>query len=58
LKVVPVKFKDDDAELLKKVSAARAESVSAFVRMSVKRELAALGFLDPEEGKALGIARA
>ena len=52
-----VKFQDDDVEILKKVSAARSEWVSAFVRMPVTPELGLLSFLDTEAGKALGIAR-
>jgi len=42
-------------ELLRKVSDARGEDMSDFVRRAIKRELARLGFLPEEEKKALGL---
>ena len=42
-------------EMLRKVSEARGEDMSDFVRRAIKRELARLGFLPEEEKKALGI---
>ena len=41
-------------EMLRKVSEARGEDMSDFVRRAIKRELARLGFLQEEERKALG----
>jgi len=42
-------------ELLRKISEARGEDMSDFVRRAIKRELARLGFLPEEEKKALGM---
>ena len=42
-------------DLLRKVSEARGEDMSDFVRRAIKRELARLSFLPEEEKKALGI---
>jgi len=39
-----------------KVSRARGEDPSNFIRRSVRMELAKLGFLSEEERKALGVA--
>lgn len=40
---------------LRDVSKAREEDVSDFVRRAILKELARLGFLSPEQKKALGI---
>ena len=40
---------------LRTISKARGEDVSDFVRRAILKELANLGFLSPEEKKALGI---
>jgi len=46
---------NEDVELIKKVSKARGEDLSSFVRRAVYRELATLSFLSEEQKKALGI---
>ena len=43
-----------DVELIKRVSKARGEDLSDFVRRSIYKELAALNFLSEEQKKALG----
>ena len=48
---VPLQLK----ALIEKVSKSRGEDVSSFTRRSIKKELAALGFLPEEDMKALGI---
>ncbi len=48
---IDVKLKD----MLRKVSEARGEDMSDFVRRAIKRELARLSFLPEEEKKALGV---
>jgi uncharacterized protein (DUF1778 family) len=45
----------EDVELLKKVSKARGEDLSDFVRRAVYKELADLSFLPEDQKKALGI---
>ena len=45
-----------DRELLKEVCRSRGEDVSDFVRRSVKKELATLGYLSVEEKRALGLS--
>jgi len=42
-------------ELIVRLAKARGEDVSDFVRRAIKAELARLGYLKPEEKKALGI---
>jgi hypothetical protein len=44
-----------DVELVKKVSKARGEDLSDFVRRSIYKELATLSFLSNEQKKALGM---
>lgn len=46
---------DEHVYLIRKVSRARGEDVSDFVRRAVLRELASLNFLSSEEKKALGL---
>jgi uncharacterized protein (DUF1778 family) len=43
--------------LLKRITNARGEDISDFVRRAVYKELAALNFLPREQKKALGLAR-
>ena len=45
----------EDYDLLEKVSRARGEDISSFVRRAIKKELASLGFLSEQDKKALGI---
>ena len=45
----------EEIELIKKIAKARGEDISAFVRRSVRKELASLGFLSEDQKKALGI---
>jgi uncharacterized protein (DUF1778 family) len=53
--VVGVRVTPGDRELLSKVSKARGEDVSDFVRRAIKKELASLSYLPDEDKKALGI---
>ncbi len=41
--------------MLEKVVKMRGEDVSSFVRRAIRKELASLSFLSPEEKKALGV---
>jgi len=43
---------------LNAVCKARGEDLSDFIRRSIRKELASLGFLSDEQKKALGIKRA
>jgi hypothetical protein len=52
-----IRFDAEELRLLKKISEARAENLSTFVRSSVKKELLSLGYLSPKEAKALGFGR-
>jgi hypothetical protein len=52
--VICVKMREDK-ELIVKVCKARGEDISDFVRRSVRKELASLGYLSDEEKKALGV---
>lgn len=53
--VIFARMPNEDVELIKKVSKARGEDLSSFVRRAVYRELATLSFLSEEQKKALGI---
>jgi hypothetical protein len=44
-----------DRSLLVKVCKARGEDLSDFVRLAIRKELAALSFLPDEDKKALGM---
>ena len=44
-----------DHDLLEKVSKARGEDISDFVRRAIKKELASLSFLPDYDKKALGV---
>ena len=51
-----IRFTKRDLELLVKVSRARGEDPSSFIRRAMRMELARLGFLSEEEMQALGVA--
>jgi len=51
-----IRFSKRDLELLVKVSKARGEDPSSFIRRAMRMELARLGFLSEEEMQALGVA--
>jgi len=53
--IVFARMRKEDVELIKRVCKARGEDLSDFVRRAVRKELARLSFLSPEEKKALGI---
>ncbi|MDI9578287.1 MAG: hypothetical protein QM398_09160 [Thermoproteota archaeon] len=53
--IISVRMGKEHKALLEKVSKARGEDVSDFVRRSVLKELASLSFLSSDEKKALGI---
>lgn len=53
--VIFARMSPQDIELIKKVSKARGEDLSDFVRRSIYKELANLSFLSDEQKKALGI---
>jgi len=50
-----VRISKGDRELLDLVCKARGEDLSDFVRRSILKELASLGFLSEDQKKALGI---
>ena len=50
-----VKIETHDLCLIKKISLARGDDVSDFIRLSIRKELGRLGFLTKNEVKALGI---
>jgi hypothetical protein len=52
---ISVKIDVETITLVKKVSKARGEQLSDFVRRSVRMELVNLGYLGEAEKKALGI---
>ena len=52
-----IKIEERDLRLIKKVSLARGEGTADFVRLSLRKELARLGFLKIEEAKALGVKK-
>lgn len=54
-KIVSVRFSVSDAHLLTEVARNRGQDVSDFVRLSVRKELARLSFLTPDEKKALEV---
>lgn len=55
--IVFARMPKHDIELLKRVSKARGEDLSDFVRRAIYRELGSLSFLSDEQKKALGIAK-
>ena len=54
-KVIAVRVPQEDKTLLEKVSKARGEDVSDFVRRSIRKELASLSFLSAVDEQALGM---
>lgn len=52
---VYARMQKEEVELLKKISRARGEDLSDFIRRAIRRELAKLGYLSEEEKKALGM---
>jgi len=52
-----LKIEKSDIKLIKKVTSARGDEVSNFIRLSIRKELARMGFLSKEESKALGVER-
>jgi len=52
---IGIRMSSGEIALLKKVSHARGEDVSDFVRRAIKSELARLSYLSSNEKKALGI---
>jgi uncharacterized protein (DUF1778 family) len=52
---IGVRVSKEDRELLNAVCKARGEDLSDFVRRSILKELASLGFLSDDQKKALGI---
>jgi len=53
--VIGVRISPKDRTLLDKISRARGEDLSDFVRRAIRKEFASLGFLSDEEKKALGV---
>ena len=56
--IVFARMQKQDVDLLKKVTKARGEDLSDFVRRAVYKELACLNYLPEEQKKALGIKEA
>jgi len=56
--VIFARMPQQDVELIRKVSRARGEDLSDFVRRAVYKELADLNFLPDDQKQALGIKRA
>jgi hypothetical protein len=57
LKVVGAKFTLGERKLIQEVCRARGESVSSFLRRTIKRELARMGYLSEKERKALEVEK-
>lgn len=53
--VIGVRVTAEDKELLEKVSKARGEDISDFVRRAFRKELASLSYLTDADKKALGV---
>jgi len=53
---ISVRVTADDKELLERVSRARGEDVSGFVRRAFRKELASLNYLSDADKKALGVS--
>ncbi len=52
-KTICLRMEDETMEILQKAASHRKENISVFVRRAIFRELAQLGYLSPEETKAL-----
>ena len=55
--IIFARMPQSDVELIKKISKARGEDLSDFVRRAILKELASLGFLSTDQKKALGIKK-
>ncbi|MGH2639238.1 MAG: hypothetical protein ACRDF4_08180 [Rhabdochlamydiaceae bacterium] len=55
--LLSAQFEHDEAELIRKVVKLRAEDLSSFIRRSVRKELASLGYVPVEQMQALGIMK-
>jgi uncharacterized protein (DUF1778 family) len=55
LKPILVRLDEETYQIVRRVSEARGEKMSVFVRRAVLRELARLSFLPEEEKKALEV---
>jgi len=53
--VIGVRVSPEDKELLEKVSKARGEDISDFIRRAFRKELASLSYLSDDDKKALGV---
>jgi uncharacterized protein (DUF1778 family) len=53
--VIGIRVTPADKELLERVSKARGEDISDFVRRAFRKELASLNYLSAEDKKALGV---
>jgi len=53
--IIFARMPQSDVELIKKISKARGEDLSDFVRRAIYKELADLSFLPDDQKKALGI---
>ena len=47
----------EDRALIEKITKARGEDLSVFVRRAIKKELAALGYISEDKMKALGLPK-
>ncbi len=52
---ISAQITEEDHGLLCKITAARGEGISTFVRRALRREFGHLGYLAPEEAKALEV---
>ncbi len=55
LTLLSIKVDSELKELLRTVAARRGEDPSSFARRAIKLELARMGYMSPEESKALGV---
>lgn len=53
-----VKIEQNDLRLARKISSMRGEDLADFVRLSMRKEFARLGFLNNQETKALEVKSA
>jgi hypothetical protein len=51
-----VKIDKKDFELISRIARKRGEGTADFVRLSLRKEIARLGFLSKDETKALGVS--
>lgn len=50
-----IKIEKKDLELIQKVASKRGETTTNFIRHTLRKELALLGFLNYDQMKALGV---